>query len=550
MNDLETLFRERIVSGLQRKSLNKCSAWAEKYRFVGQPFPGKFSFKYHPWQKEMHDSTAQQNVGQKAAQMGFTDTVLNITFYNIDIKNKDVLYVLPARSDASDFTASRFDPALEQSDHLSSIFTDVNNVGHKRAGSSNLYIRGSRARAGLKSIPVGGLVLDEVAEMTQPNIPLAFERMSGQRDWWSWMISTPTVDNENINEHYRLSSQNNFYFKCPSCSKFITFRFPESVVITAEDVNDPKITESHYICTECKAVLSHEDKPIYLGTGKWISTYPNRAIAGWHINQLYSSAEAGRPVSIAKKFLKSIQSKSDEQEFYNSTLGVTHAVEGARVTQHQIEQCKKDYFKLEYSPPNRVITMGVDQGRWIHYEIDAWQPGVGSDLAVSSKCDLITEGKVKEFEELDELMRQFRIHFCVIDAQPERRAATEFARRFRGHVRLCFYPEGLNPKQIHLSDAGDEPTVSVDRTTWLDTSLGRFRSETISLPRNVSMEYQDQIQVPVRVYSKDKHGNPIGRYADGNKDDHFAHARNYNEIALPLAVSLMRSENISTIRWR
>ena len=96
-------------------------------------------FFFHPWLKDMHNSEAELNVGMKAAQVGFTETVLNVAFYNIDIKNRDVLYILPARTpDASDFSSARFDSALESSEHLEQLFSDRKNIGHKRAGSRNL----------------------------------------------------------------------------------------------------------------------------------------------------------------------------------------------------------------------------------------------------------------------------------------------------------------------------------------------------------------------------------------------------------------------------
>src|SRR5262249_14884021 len=163
-------------------------------------------------------SDAELNVGQKAAQMGFTETVLNIVFYHIDVKAVDCLYVLPAKTpDASDFSAARFDPALESSPHLANLFSDVKNVGHKRAGTATLYVRGSRSRAGLKSIPTGLIILDEVDEFDQENIPLAMERAAGQVEKMVWMISTPTIDNFGINKYYLQSSQNHFHFKCPCC---------------------------------------------------------------------------------------------------------------------------------------------------------------------------------------------------------------------------------------------------------------------------------------------------------------------------------------------
>jgi hypothetical protein len=199
--------------------------------------------------------------------------------------------------------------------------------------------------------------------------------------------------------------------------------------------------------------------------------------------------------------------------------------------------------------PKGLVTMGIDQGTVIHYEIDHWSfPKFNpNDLSSGAVPTLITEGKVNHFEELDDLMYQYSVNFAVIDAQPERRKATEFAHRFNGHVRLCFYPEGINTKQIHISDAGYEPSVSVDRTTWLDTSLGRFKNSTIRLPTNLSFEYKEHIKALVRRYERDKHGNPIGRYRRDSKQDHFAHARTYAEIAMHLGVSVGRTESVANI---
>ncbi len=164
-----------------------------------------------PWTLGMHDSQAARNVGMKGAQLGFTETVLDITLYNIDINALDCLYVLPTKTpDASEFSAARFDPALELSPHLAKLFSNVKNVGHKRAGAANLYIRGSNSRSSLKSIPVGFIVFDEVNEMNQENIPLAEERTSGQANPVIWKISTPTVPGKGISLVFDGSPQEHF----------------------------------------------------------------------------------------------------------------------------------------------------------------------------------------------------------------------------------------------------------------------------------------------------------------------------------------------------
>ncbi|MDB4726484.1 phage terminase large subunit family protein, partial [bacterium] len=211
MHPLKILLAERIRDGLRRKAVTSCSKWANAYRIMGQPFVGNYSFKYHPWARAMHDCVDEMMVGQKGAQLGFTEVALNKTFYNIDILGNSVLYVLPTSHDASDFSTSRFDPALELSPHLQKLFSDVKNIGHKRAGSANLFVRGSRSRSQLKSVPVSVAIVDEIDEMVQDNIALIDERMSGQMTKQSFYLSTPTIEHYGINKYYQQSSQDHWF---------------------------------------------------------------------------------------------------------------------------------------------------------------------------------------------------------------------------------------------------------------------------------------------------------------------------------------------------
>jgi len=541
---LASLLTDRLASGLRRKSIVTPAKWAETYRVMGMPFAGPWSFKRHPWLKGMHESDADVNVGQKAAQMGFTESVLNICLFYIDIHSVDVLYVLPSKTpDASDFSSARFDTALELSPHLAKLFSDVRNVGHKKAGSTNFYLRGAKSRSGLKSVPVGILVLDEKDEMNQENIPLARERQSGYNIKKTWEISTPTIDNFGINETFQLSTQNEFFVKCPSCHRRINLTFPECIEIIGEDHLDPRIRETHLKCSMCGSKLPHEDKAEWVGSGIWIEKYCDREIKGWGINQMYSPTIS--PWQIAESYFKSAVNPADEQEFYNSKLGVPHVVQGARLNEADLDECYGDYVSY-YNNSEGFVTMGVDVGNVLHFEIDRWHiPKNAVDLNSDARAQVLAVGKVAHFEELDELMTKFRVHGCVIDMQPERRKSYEFACRHWGRVRLCFYGRGVQGKQLHLS-AEDELSVTVDRTSWLDLSLGRFRSKRITIPRDIPKEYRRHMVSIVRVYEKDVDGNPIGKYvkAGSNAEDHFCHARNYSEIALPLAAALGQSHNI------
>jgi hypothetical protein len=504
---------------------------------MGKPFPGPWNFEHHPWAREMHDCTADLIVGQKCAQMGYTEVALNRAFFAIDVLGESVLYVLPAESpDAKDFSTSRFDAALELSTHLQSLFSDVKNIGHKRAGSASLFIRGSRSRSQLKSIPVGNIILDEMDEMYQENIPLAKERASGQQHKSIYEISTPTLENYGINADYKISDQRHYFFPCPACQKHIEFKFPDSLIVTADNWSDPKVNDSYLICYECKARLDHKLKSQYFKRANWVKTKQNTSVAGFHVNQLYSATVS--PAEFAVGYLKSLTNPTEEQEFFNSKLGITHAVEGAKVTDQQVEEAKHNHRNGHTNrAPASILTIGIDVGKWIHCQVTEYiNIQQATDINLSTKARVLKQTKLLTFDEVALLIQEYRPNQVVVDANPERRKAEELAAQFPGRVRLCFYTDTTHGRVLvkSVDDPSVTPTVTVNRTNFLDVSLGRFRTQRILLPFDTDIEYATHIKALTRVYKKDKSGEPIGVYLCGNEEDHYAHANNYCEIALSL----------------
>lgn len=541
MSSLLKDLAEKFKGSLTRQSINSASRWACEYRMMGGDFAGPWRFDHHPWLREMHDSTAPYNVGQKAAQLGYTEAMLNISLFQLDVMGRDVLYILPnTKPVATDFSMSRVDKAIELSPHLKRMFSGgVSNVGLKKAGANSFYIRGANSKSGLKSIPTGIIIFDEFDEMDPTNINLAEERASGQKFTLDWKISTPTTPGAGINLLYEDSTKDNYYFRCPRCSKFIKLTFPENLVITAEQPNDPNITKTHLICGECKGVLPHEEKHEFLKTAQWVPEQPGRLTRGFYVNQLYSPALL--PWKIAKLYLLSLRDQLAELEFMNSKMGLPHIVQGAQINDEMIRSLIREYPMLDSCRSDMVVTMGVDVGKVIHVEVCLWDLSQCSpiDLNTLAKPKVIWAGEVKHFNQLDMLMVAFNVKSCVIDIMPETREAEAFAKRFYGRVRCCRYNPHVAARSISLGSDMDKQDlyVVVNRTSWLDMSLGRFRNGSIDLPNNLPQGYLEQIKVPVRRPSKDKDGNVVFKYeTPGNKADHFAHARNYSEIALPFAV--------------
>jgi hypothetical protein len=198
--------------------------------------------------------------------------------------------------------------------------------------------------------------------------------------------------------------------------------------------------------------------------------------------------------------------------------------------------------------------MGVDQGDWLHVEVTEWfLEAFGKDLNAVAQAKVAWQGKFNVgadngWHRLDELMIEWQVLHCIVDADPATNEARQFARRFPGYITLCRYRRGVPMREIKTADCDDFGTqiATVDRTSWLDIAMGRFKTNRIQLPRDTNLEYQDHITSLVRTYVKDKEtGNQTATYINMGAD-HYAHARNYAEIALPFAASYVKGVDIKS----
>lgn len=546
MHSLEQLFADVVSGGLKRKSVKTCSKWSSMYRVAGGKNPGLWNFDFHPWSKEMHDCDAEYMAGMKAAQMAYTETMLNRTFFKMDIEGSNCMYVFPNKTpDASDFSASRFDPALELSPHLRSIFSDVKNVGHKRAGAANLWIRGSRSRIGLKSVDPSFVALDEVDEMNQENIQLAYRRTDGQATSQVMAISTPTHPEYGIHAMYLTTTQEHWMFRCPMCSKYIEMVFPDCLVVVGDAIHDPRIRESHVKCTECDMKIDHERKIVaQRESGIWVpaNTDADPQRRGFYVNQLSSCMK--EPYKIAQTVFEAEYKDAAEQELWNSIAGLPHIVKGGKVTEDEVRQNFIKRNNGKQIPSNRLRTMGVDIGKFLHYEIDTWYVDkYGPDLNLISTCEILEVGKVEHFYQLKQLMQQYQVTFLVTDYQPEERSVFELCTQFMGRAKRCQYARGQSGKRMTVITPESECKINVHRTYWLDIALGRFRTKTIRVPYDIPDEYITNLKNLTKKFTVDEAGADKSVYLRGGPD-HYAHARAYSEMALPLAASLATSQNI------
>ncbi len=237
------------------------------------------------------------------------------------------------------------------------------------------------------------------------------------------------------------------------------------------------------------------------------------------------------------------------KEFNNSKLGKPYIGDGARINDEMIAKTIRDHTMSGPRPSRggqRLITMGMDQGKTGHVVVCDWQPGrhAGRDISGSFVPKVVWMGKFSDsdiWKCMAELMVEWQVLFCVMDADPELSLARTFCRRFDGFAATCRYRSIGNVKEIvKTEDERGAPMLTVDRTCWLDTSLGRFKTGRIELPRDTSDDFKLHVKNLVRTYErvkdnkKDKETSSVATYVNLGPD-HYAHALNYAEIALQYA---------------
>lgn len=546
--------RERIQNGLINESLKTCSRWAEHKIHTPPPYAGPLSFEKFPWQKEILNSMGPFVTVQKAAQMGFSVAGLIKSLYMVDEKKTDVLYVLPTQNLAGDFAKARLDQMVALSPPLHGMFIGSNNVGLKTtADHSHIFIRGSVAESGLVSVPVGCVIVDEFDRCNKDAMPLVLERMAAHEAKHFFGLSTPTLPNLGINKQYLLGTQERFRFPCPSCGKKIELLWPDknhkgNIEICGTHSTDPDCHKSRFICNECGAYLPHESKSDWLAKACWEATNPVHGHRSFHINQMY-----GPKMTPGELVVAYFQGQSDDAmlvQFVNQKLGEPHLLEGARLTDKIIDTCLRDH-RLEDSRPeygDRMVVMGVDVGTFLDIVIAEYlyerEPGYEPHL--NSICKVLWSARLagSDFEILDRLMPEWQIQYCCIDFQPETVLAKAFARRFHGYASVVQYRKGTTGYEIKEAEDDDRVSIlTVDRTAFLDMSLGRLHKQRTLLPQNTPGVFREHLQNLVRTYETDDFGKPKAVYVSLGAD-HQAHALNLTEVAHMMAYSRQTGRNI------
>jgi len=112
---------------------------------------------------------------------------------------------------------------------------------------------------------------------------------------------------------------------------------------------------------------------------------------------------------------------------------------------------------------------------------------------------------------------------------------------------LCQYITGTSGREVRLTeDDYGASLVRCDDTSWMTQALGRLMGGDLELPLDLPLAFRRQVKVPVRSIQF-TNGRYKAIYSDsGDKQDHYAHALVYAEIALKILDPSLHASSIIT----
>jgi hypothetical protein len=472
---------------------------------------GTFSFKRHEYLETPYKDTHPQQVEMKCTQMGGTIRALLRAFYlTLFVDVVGVMYLFPSRTGSGEFTRSRVDPLIASNpDELAAFIKDTDNVSLKRVCGRNLIFRGAKSKEGLRSDPVDAVFYDEFDLFPDGVQGAARGRMAHSDLKIEHYLSNPTLPDQGIDLVFQQSDQRHWMLKCPKCNDWTCLEdnFPDCLVEWKGDVVR--------LCMHCR------DAALDPAKGLWIPKYPKVTDwRGYHYSHLFSQFE--QPRDILAKWEK-LTKASERESFYNFVLGQPYVEAENRLSiEAVLGLCGPDAIASSDRGP---CYMGVDQGIGLHVVIGKLHPD-----------KVVYIGVLKDWEDLDRLMKDYRVVSCVVDAQPERRASKSFADRFPGKVWLNFYSE---TQKAGYSWNDDSRYVSSNRTESMDESHAMLALEQVELPQRNSVieEFAKHCHAVARKLEESPDGSRAYRYVKLKGEDHYRHAWNYAAIARTRMVS-------------
>ncbi len=332
------------------------------------------------------DEETSEVVVMSSAQVGKSETLLNVVGYFMDYQPAPMLMLQPTLEMAEAFSKDRLAPMLRDTPTLKALVGDAkakdggNTLLHKQFPGGHITLAGSNSAASLASRPIRVIIADEVdrypVSAGTEGDPLALAEKRTATFWNRKIVkvSTPTVKGiSRIEAAYEESDKRTFHVPCPHCGE------AQELVWGNVRWPDGKPEQAAYFCAHCGAIWAESERIRAIRGGHWRPSAPFKGIAGFHISELYSPWS--KLAKIAIDFLRAKEFPERLKTWVNTSLGQTWE-EARDAKDSSVIRDRAEDYELGTAPDAALmLTMGVDvQGDRL--EAYTWGYGAGEEAWV------------------------------------------------------------------------------------------------------------------------------------------------------------------------
>lgn len=340
------------------------------------------------------------------AQLGKTETELNMIGYALDQTSSPTMMVYPTDTIAKFASDKRVQPMIKSVKSISDKFDESSKLLELDFNNGNyMVLVGANSPSSLSSRSIKYLFFDEIdkypafAGKEADPIKLATERTKTFVDKKIVMVSTPTVESGNIWQAFMSANERRqYYVPCPHCGvsqtlKFKQIKWPEEHNDNADMIRDT----AYYECEHCGERIYDKHKMEMLRSGEWRAVNKSQSkvrSVSYHLSSIYSPWVTFGDV--AYEFKNSKGTPATLMNFINSWLAEPWKSSKTKSTQNM--EFTQSNYPCGVVPDKAVLLIASVDVQLDHFwwEVRAYAPGV--------KSYLIDYGQASTWEDLEEII--------------------------------------------------------------------------------------------------------------------------------------------------
>lgn len=452
------------------------------------------------------------------AQIGKTETELNMIGYALDQTASPVMMVYPTDAIAKFASDKRVQPMIKSVKSINDKFDENSKLLELDFNNGNyMVLVGANSPSSLSSRSIKYLFFDEIdkypafAGKEADPIKLATERTKTFVDKKIVMVSTPTVESGNIWQAFMSANERRqYYVPCPYCGvsqvlKFKQIKWPDEHNDNVDMIRDT----AYYECEHCGEHIYDRHKMEMLRSGEWRAVNESQSkvrSVSYHLSSIYSPWVTFGDV--AYEFKNSKGTPATLMNFINSWLAEPWKSSKTKSTQN-LEFTQSSY-PCGVVPDKAVLLIASVDVQLDHFwwEVRAYAPGV--------KSYLIDYGQASTWEDLEEIIINREYPSEYGEPRQVMKAGIDSGFRTDEVYQFCSrFPEVCIPikgSSNHSTMAAPYTMTSIEKGVvgglklyvlntdyWKDFIFARMirpadEDSTIHLYKNCPQEYSDHLR--------------------------------------------------------